>query len=183
MKLYEGVNFLFAAKKLCDRFETERLVIRSFSRADGSALQKYAVYKNRSGFEVWDAWPEDAEGCADVAQFFADSGHYWAVCRKADDRMIGFISYNEIDDEKHLDLGHGFIPTYTPADEAVEALRVMINYAFAQLDIAAVDARNEKSWTEQIAPLLTLQFAELSDRMQMPRESWESNLELNCTCY
>ena len=93
--------------------------------------------------------------------------------RKSDSKMIGLIAFNEVKD-RLLDFGHGFTHPLIEGDEKVEAINVMIQYAFDTLDIDAVDARNEKAWTDNTAPLFALGFLELEDKMQMTREMWAS---------
>ena len=153
--------------------ETKRLCIRKFTPDDGEDLKEYAVYKQQTGFEAFNPWPTDSEGCKDLASYFSTTDNFWAVCRKSDNKLIGFIAFNEIDSEKHLDMGHGFTPQYNTDNMAEEAIESMMQYAFDTLDIVAIDARNEKEWTEQIAPLQSIGFQELDDRMQMTREAWE----------
>lgn len=159
-------------KKYCDHFETERLIIRRFEEKDSEDLREYAIYKTGTGFEAWESWPTDSASCLDLAKFFASSNNYWAVCRKSDSKTIGLISFNQIDEVNHLDMGHGFTLAYNQNGEDVEAMKVMIQYAFDELDIKAVDARNEIEWKEQVAPLFMLGFVQLEDRMQMTRELW-----------
>lgn len=158
-----------------DYFKTERLIIRRFQEEDCEDLRKYAIYKMKTGFEAFNPWPTDSSACQDVAKFFAASDHYWAIERKTDCRMIGFISFNQIDEEKHLDLGYGFTPLYTENNENVEALKTMIQYAFDSLPITAIDARNEHEWKEQVEPLFLLGFQPLEEnRMQMTRTIWDN---------
>ncbi|MCL1887830.1 MAG: hypothetical protein FWF96_03035, partial [Kiritimatiellaeota bacterium] len=143
----------------------------------------YAVYKNGTGFEAWEKWPEDIAECEMTALFFATDKNGWAVERKADSRMIGFVSFNEVKD-RLLDFGHGFThPLVEDATLKTEALEIMIQYAFDTLAIDAVDARNEKAWVENTAPLFALGFVELDDKMQMTRENWvaRKNLETKNT--
>lgn len=71
-------------------------------------------------------------------------------------------------------MGHGFTPQYNTDNMYQEALESMMQYAFDTLDIEAIDARNEKEWVEQIAPLQRIGFQELDDRMQMTRKNWEN---------
>lgn len=152
--------------------ETEHLALRPFVSNDGGALQEYALYKQQTGFEAFNPWPTDAAGCRELALYFSKHPHAWAVCRKSDHQLIGFILFNGIDSENHLDLGHGFLPRYSTDELAQEALERIIQYAFDTLEIAAIDARNEKEWTQQVAPLRHIGFVELPDRMQMTRQAW-----------
>ena len=157
--------------KKCDTFETTNLIIRRWREGDAEDLRQYAIYKNGTGFEAWEQWPTELEECRKCAAYFANSDTGWAVERKADSRLIGFVSFNEVKD-RLLDFGHGFTHPLTNADETTEALAVMVQHAFDTLDIDAVDARNEKAWTDNTASLFALGFVELEDKMQMTRERW-----------
>lgn len=152
--------------------ETKRLIIRRFANNDGADLLEYVLYKESTGFERWEKWPTDSEGSRGVAEFFSGSDNYWAVCRESDGKMIGFISFNNVNEEKHLDLGHGFTLEYNQDGEDVEAIESMIQYAFDNLDIVAVDTHNVMEWKEQVAPLFKLGFIEIEDRMQITRDEW-----------
>ncbi len=154
-------------------FETTRLIIRKFTPDDGEELREYAVYKQQTDFEAFNEWPTDLEGCQGLASYFAGIDNFWAVCRKTDKKCIGFLAWNGIDSEKHLDLGHGFIPRYNIEHMDQEAIEGMVQYVFDTMDIVAIDARNENEWVEQVAPLRRIGFAELEDRMQMTRWDWK----------
>ena len=52
-------------------FETTRLIIRKFTPDDGEELREYAVYKQQTGFEAFNEWPTDLEGCQGLASYFA----------------------------------------------------------------------------------------------------------------
>ncbi len=156
-----------------DMFETEHLTLRRWREEDAEDLRQYALYKRSTGFEAWEEWPTDPAGCRAVAAFFATNDNGWAVERKSDCRVIGFVSFSEVKD-RLLDLGHGFTYPLVRDGEAAEALAVMVQYAFDTLDIDAVDARNERAWTDNTAPLFALGFEELPDKMQLTRQRWGS---------
>jgi RimJ/RimL family protein N-acetyltransferase len=139
-----------------DRFDTDRLIIRRFDHEDWPDVQKLAVDKEASEAAAWDhRWPTDEEGCKGATDFLA--GHeYWAVCLKDGDRLIGFVSFNSIDDDKRLDLGHLFHREFNSQDYDTEALRCMIDHAFTHLGVRAVYADNAEEWTAQLAPLKKL---------------------------
>ncbi|MCL1909955.1 MAG: GNAT family N-acetyltransferase, partial [Kiritimatiellaeota bacterium] len=155
-----------------DTFETENLVIRRWRKTDAEDLRRYAVYKNGTGFETWEQWPTEIVECEKCAAYFATQNNGWAVERKSDSRVIGFVSFNEVKD-RLLDFGHAFThPLVEDIALKTEALAIMVQYAFYVLDIDAVDTRNEKAWTDNTAPLFALGFAELEDKMQITREKW-----------
>ena len=156
-----------------DQFVTPNLIIRRWKKEDAEDLLLYTRYKMGTGYEAWEEWPTDLKGCKKVAKFFASNayGNGWAVERKLDSRMIGFVAFNEVKD-RLLDFGHAFTHPIVEESEAIEALEPLIQYAFDTLDIGAVDARNEKAWTDNTAPLFALGFVALEDKMRITREMW-----------
>ena len=152
-----------------DHLEQSGLLLRRFTPEDAAFVREYALYKNATGFEAWDVWPTDPEGCLKAAEFFASSGRYWAVCPKDQPRIIGFVCYNDIDQEGRLDLGHGFLPHAVSAAEDVLALSCIICHFFDTLPISTIIARNDPAWKEQIAPLTALGFSGEGECLQLAR--------------
>ena len=143
-----------------NRFETERLVIRGFTHDDWPAIQAFAKNLATSDAAKYDhRWPTSEEGCKDAAGYFVKrKGSSWAVCLKADERLIGYISLslNDIDDEKPLGLGHVFHSQFYSQDYDTEALGRLIDHAFTHLSTQAIYADNAAEWTVQLAPLKKL---------------------------
>jgi len=152
--------------------ETKRLVIRKFTKKNGKGLQEFAAYKESTEFEKFHQWPTDAKSCTNLAKHFSTLDSFKAVCRKDDGHCIGFVAFNGIDEDKCLDMGHGFTPQYSQNDEDIEALSAMIQYAFDTLDIEAVITRNEPEWDYQCAPIIKLGFVKFDDGMRMTRDMW-----------
>lgn len=142
-----------------DRFETDALVIRRHAPDDWEALREYGRYRGSIEFDRWESWPTDEKGAKDVAAFFADADNFWAVERREDGAWLGFISFNEITAEGHLDMGHGLLPGRARQGEIAEALRRMVDYAFTLPGVVAVEARNPEGWAEQVEPVAALGFA------------------------
>ena len=141
-----------------DRIETERLVIRGFAHEDWPAIQEFAKNLGTSDAAKYDhPWPTSEEGCKGAADYFTKrKGASWAVCLKPDKRLIGYISFNDIDGDKRLDLGHVFHSEFYSQDYDTEALRRMMDHAFTYLDIRSIYANNAEAWTVQLAPLKKL---------------------------
>lgn len=139
-----------------DRFETDRLIIRRFVSKDWRDVQKLAIDKESSEAAAWDhRWPTGEEGCKGATDYLAKHS-YWAVCLKDGGRVIGLVSFNEIDAEKHLDLGHLFHREFTTQDYDTEALRRIMDHAFTDLGVQEVHGDNAAEWTAQLAPLKKL---------------------------
>lgn len=141
-----------------DHFETDALPLRRFTEDDWPALLAYGEYRNSIEYDRWEKWPSDEKGSKDTARYFAAADNCWAVSRKSDGQVLGFITFNEVTDGGHLDMGHGFLPARIGNQENAEAIRRMVDYAFSLPGIVAVEARNPEEWAEQVAPLISLGF-------------------------
>ena len=139
------------------RFETDRLIIRRFVHEAWAGVQELAKDKESSEAAAWDhAWPTSEEGCKGAVDYFAKRDTCWAVCLKEGKTLIGFISFNEIDDDKRLDLGHLFHRKFSSQDYDTEALRRMMDHAFTHLGVRSIHGDNAEEWTAQLAPLKKL---------------------------
>lgn len=142
-----------------DRLETDRLVIRRFTKDDWAEIQKLAIDMGSSEAATYDhAWPTSEEGCRGAAEYLSKNGCYWAVCPKDSDRIIGLVSFNNIEDDGRLDFGHLFHRDFALNDLDTEAIACAVDHAFAVLDIDAIVCRNALDWTVQLAPLKSLGF-------------------------
>ena len=153
---------------------TERLIIRRFTLEDWAAIQELARDIDSHEAAKYDCpWPTSDEECKGMADYFSKRESSWAVCLKADKRLIGYISYNDIDDDKRLDLGHVFHSEFYGKDYDTEALRCMIEYAFTHLDIRSIYANNAEEWTVQLAPLKELGMKTIRrGTMEITKEEW-----------
>ena len=160
-----------------DRFETDRLILRRFVHEDWPDVQKLAIDKESSEAAAWDhRWPTDEEGCKGATDFLARN-NYWAVCLKDGGRVIGFISYNGIDENKHLDLGHLFHTKFNSQDYDTEALRCMMDHAFTHLGVQSIHGDNAEEWTAQLAPLkeLGMRLKEPPPELRGKKSSFRKN--------
>jgi len=140
-----------------DHLVTERLIIRRFTLEDWAAIQELARDIDSHEAARYDCpWPISDEESKGMADYFSKRETSWAVCLKADKRLIGYISYNDIDDDKRLDFGHVFHSEFYGKDYDTEALRCMMDHAFTHLDIRSIYANNAEEWTVQLVPLKKL---------------------------
>jgi len=138
-------------------FRTARLVIRRFAQDDWAELQKLAIDKESSEHGKYDhRWPTSEEGCKGMAGYFSKSESYWAVCLKDGGHIIGLLALNDVNEHGALDLGHVFRTDFVSDDHDTEALRCIMDYAFANLDIRGIHCNNAEEWTSQLAPLKKL---------------------------
>ena len=140
--------------------ETERLILRAFTPEDWPGIQELAKDFAASDAAIYDhAWPTSEEGCKGAAGYFVNrKGLSWAVCLKADQRLIGYISYNGVDENQQLDLGHLFHSEFYCDDYDTEALGRLIDHAFTHQDIQSIHGDNAEDWAVQLASLKKLGF-------------------------
>jgi len=149
-------------------FETDRLILRRFVDEDWAGIQKLARDKESSPAAAWDhAWPTSEDGCKGAADHFSKRDTCWAVCLKAGKRLIGFISFNGIDDDGRLDLGHLFHRKLNSQDYDTEALWCMMDHAFTHLGVQAICADNAAEWAAQLAPLRKLGMTVVEPRAEL----------------
>ena len=142
------------------QIETPRLVIRPFSPDDWKATQELNINKMSPKKDPHDHdLPVDDDGCKKMAESFAKQGdHFFAVCLKSSQRLIGFLAFNGVDDSQQLDVGHVIHTEFQDNDHDTESLDAIIDHAFTTKDILSIVTRNPSDWEEQNAPLETLGF-------------------------
>lgn len=145
--------------RYADRFETDNLLLRRHAPDDWESLLAYGLYRDSIPHDRWEKWPTDEKGAKDAAAFFADADSFWAIECRQDGAWLGFVCFNEITGDGHMDMGHGFLPDRARPGEMAEALQHMTRYAFTLPGVVAVEARNPEAWTEQIEPVAALGFA------------------------
>lgn len=109
--------------------ETVRLVIRKFVDNDFTDFSELICDKQASKYAVYDdQFPMDAESLRNVLYFFRDSEEFWAVELKAENKLIGFISLNYVDDTTR-NIGYCIHSKYQGYGYAKEAVRQAVSYA------------------------------------------------------
>lgn len=143
-----------------DRFETERLLIRSFSGDDWRGLQRLAIDKETHNRDPHDPpWPTSDDECKGFAEYLAGmTDKFFAVCLKKDQTLVGLLGFNSIDTDRQLDLGYQIHSEYQDNDHDREALESIIDLAFKGMGILSIETRTNSEWTEQLAPLKSFGF-------------------------
>jgi RimJ/RimL family protein N-acetyltransferase len=160
------------------QIETTRLTIRPFSPDDWKGTQELTINKMSPKMDPHDHdLPTDDEGCKKMAEWFAkQSDQFFAVFLKSNQRLIGFLTFNGVDDNQQLDVGHVIHTEFQDNDHDKEALEVIIDHAFAIKDIRSIVTRNPPDWEDQNAPLKALGFR-LDDQgeLAMGKADWEKS--------
>lgn len=128
---------------------TERLVVRNFREADGSALFSYLSLPETYLFEPGN--PVTREEADRLARERSEGEDFFAVTLKGGE-MIGHLYFHRVEpsDFRGWELGYIFNPAYQGNGYCTEAARALVGYAFANLGTHRVsaycDPRNEPSW-------------------------------------
>jgi len=142
-------------------FETERLVIRRFTADDWAGVQELAKDKESSSGRIYDhTWPTSEQGAKGMAGWLADRDTFHAACLADGGRIIGLVSFNNIDAKGRLDLAHMFHTEFREKGYDTEAIRCMVDLAFADPEVRTIVTHNAVDWRGQLTPLVALGFRE-----------------------
>jgi ribosomal-protein-serine acetyltransferase len=141
-----------------DRFETERLTIRSPRPGDGAELNA-AIRDSKAALEKWMPWaageiPTVEESEANVrrayTQFLLREDLRLSLFLKGSDTMVGSSGLHRIDwSVPCMEIGYWVRTPYSGRGYITEAVRAVSRFAFEELGAKRVeircDALNEKS--------------------------------------
>lgn len=90
--------------------ETARLFIRELQLSDSPGLQRIVRDFEESAYAIYDKpFPKEEEAFLRVVQRFVESQLFFAVFRKGDPEMMGYICFHQ--DGQQMDLGYCFHST------------------------------------------------------------------------
>lgn len=139
------------------RIETERLIVRKFKHDDWRDLLKIALSNEQSPFANCDhAWPTDENGIKNALTYFINEHPFWAVEVKELAKVVCFINFNFMDDERTLDIGHIINSDYLEQGYEYEALKALYNYGFVQLGAERIQASWALHDDDKLKPLFKL---------------------------
>jgi ribosomal-protein-alanine N-acetyltransferase len=134
--------------------DTDRLRLRPFSESDANAM--YALHSNARVLRYWDSapWtePARADQFIETSRKMADEGTgvRLAIDLRSDDTFIGWCAFMRWNPEfRSGSIGYVFAENVWGQGYATEALRALLTWAFANLDLnrvqAELDTRNGAS--------------------------------------
>ncbi len=132
---------------------SERLIIRKFVQDDLSSFAEYRADPSNAEFQSWSDYTlEDAQALYDKmnAVPFGTEGHWFqlAIASTGSNQLMGDLAVHFIDKDQ-VEVGFTMAPEFQRKGIAAEALMLLLNFLFKDLNkhrvIAMTDARNEAS--------------------------------------
>lgn len=130
--------------------ESERVLVRRFTAADGPDLYAYLSLPEIYRFEPGEPIREAAAQA--LAAERSQGTAFWAVGRKPDDKLIGHLYFSQSEPAEFMtwELGYIFNPAYQGQGYCTEACRLLLRHAFttfrAHRVTAHCDPANPASW-------------------------------------
>jgi len=129
---------------------TSRLLIRQFQEQDYPSLFEYLSNPNIYRFEPGE--PISLEKAKELAAERARGNNFWAVIRKADQKMVGHLYFSQIEPKEFQtwELGYIFNPAFHNKGYASESACGLVHFGFTHGGIHRVIAHcnpeNIASW-------------------------------------
>ncbi len=142
---------------------TPRLVLRGFASEDWQDLLQIAIDKAASPYSIYDhQFPTSEAEVKQVADRFATSTDFLAVCEPIASRVIGFIRVGG-DDPAEIELGYTFHSRYWGKGYAREACTAAIDHAFSSPWVQRVVCGTAKANVPSVKLLQSLGFEETGE--------------------
>ncbi|WP_081756682.1 GNAT family N-acetyltransferase [Gorillibacterium massiliense] len=130
--------------------ETERLIVRQFDPSDWIDLYEYLSQENVLKYEPGSVSNE--EDCKRMATERSQGNHFWAVCLKETNKLIGHVYFEQKEPKEFLtwEIGYIFNPAYYGKGYATEACQKLLKIGFEELGahrvMALCNPENAPSW-------------------------------------
>ena len=126
--------------------ETDRLLIRKIKPSDSGAMYEYACKSETTKYLLWEPHPYYSY-TVELTRFLQkeySEGRFFdlAIIHKEAKKMIGTVGFTTYD-AKNLcaEVGYVISPDFWGKGIAVEALSVLLNFAFCELEVNRVEAK------------------------------------------
>lgn len=128
-------------------FETERLILRNYRPEDLDDYYDYMRLEFTARYETFS--PLTRAETKTLLESRLGRDDYWFAWHKADQRVIGDVSYTRKRYENY-EIGYDFHEAYTGQGYATEACRVLVDHLFRTIGArrltAECDDVNDASW-------------------------------------
>lgn len=146
-------------------FETNHLIIRHFTSEDWQDLLAIARSKESSPYAYADfPWPTTEKWAHEAANYMAGIETIWAMVEKETSRVICFVNFNGMNDEKVLDIGHVMNMDFGHRGYETEGLGVLYAYAFDTLGATAITASWAKDDRDKLEQLENIGMKIVSEK-------------------
>ena len=130
--------------------ETERLILRRITIDDSDDLFLSRSHPQSCEYtdSLLDKTIDETRVYIDKMNIGVDSNRWriWAIEEKTIKRVIGSISiWNLNEEENKAELGFGLHPDYWSKGYMTEALKVIVNYGFNDMELSSIEAYTEEN--------------------------------------
>ena len=128
------------------KLETERLKLRAIKRSDIDDIYEYSNNPQTSQYLLWSPHQSiyTTQEFVDIiiSKYKSREYHDWAIVLKKSNKMIGTCGFTRIDAETRIvELGYVLNPSYWGNGYATEAVNIVLDFAFNELDANRVEAK------------------------------------------
>ncbi len=136
---------------------TPRLTIRRFRADDWQDLLELSRSYAASPFAFADyPWGTTEEWAKKSAEYMATDGDMWAIEITDAAKVVCFVNFNGMNEEKIMDIGHVMNMAYGHCGYEEEGLAALYGYAFDDLGAKAICAGWAKDDADKLEPLYAL---------------------------
>ena len=162
-----------------ETLESKRLVLRELKTEDFNDFWELSKNWKEAPGPDFDKFPIDEDG---VKGFFDycltrnENGRF--IFLRAEEKIIGLISLNGMDENNQMDMGHIIHSSYQNDDIDREALSMMIDYVFKTTETKTIITNNDPN-KKQNNPLYSLGFVDRNEnggQLIMEKNNWRTNL-------
>lgn len=126
--------------------ESERLLLRRMLRRDASDMFEYSRDPEVTKYLLWEPHPDKyyTTRYLTYIQSRYRSGDFfdWAVTLRSSEKMIGTCGFTRFNFDAHsAEVGYVLNPEYWGKGIAPEAVRLVMNFGFGELDLHRIEAK------------------------------------------
>jgi len=158
-----------------ERLESKRLVLKEIEPSDFKDFWDLSINWKAAPGPEFDKFPVAEKECrAFFEECLKNSGGTRYIYLRDEKKMIGLISFNGLDENGRMDMGHIIHSDYQNDDIDREALKMSIDHFFKTTEAKTIITHNFPD-EKQEAPLYSLGFADGNrehGELLMDKENW-----------